>query len=288
MAETSLVPVADKIVTRGEVRLQTQAFGSPAEPPVLLIMGVMSSMLWWPEDFCRQLAGSCRHVIRYDHRDTGLSTQYPPGQPGYTFADLTTDALAILDGYGLASAHVVGMSMGGFIAQDIALRYPSHLRSLTLISTSPVGVEGLPPPTEAYQRHSAASEAIDWSDLGAVAAFMERDVAMLAGTRHPHDAAAARALIARDMARSPSFASAANHFILPGGDIGAALHASQIAAPVLAIHGTSDPLFPLGHGEAFTRLLPMARSLWIEGGGHEIHELDIPEVVQAVLEHTAA
>ena len=153
---------------------------------------------------------------------------------------------------------------------------------------SVVGVEGLPPPTEAYQRHSAASEAIDWSDLGAVAAFMERDVAMLAGTRHPHDAAAARALIARDMARSPSFASAANHFILPGGDIGAALHASRIAAPVLAIHGTSDPLFPLGHGEAITRLLPMARSLWIEGGGHEIHELDIPEVAQAVLEHTAA
>lgn len=180
------------------------------------------------------------------------------------------------------------MSMGGFIAQDIALRYPSRLRSLSLISTSPVGVEGLPPPTEAYQRHSAASEAIDWSDLGAVAAFMERDVAMLAGTRHPHDAAAARALIARDMARSPSFASAANHFILPGGDIGAALHASRIAAPVLAIHGTSDPLFPLGHGEAITRLLPMARSLWIEGGGHEIHELDIPEVAQAVLEHTAA
>lgn len=276
-----------KTVAIADVKLQTQAFGDSSNPPVVLIMGMMSSMLWWPKRFCEELAAQERYVIRYDQRDTGLSTHYPQGELGYSFNDLADDVIAILDSYGLETTHLVGMSMGGFLAQEIALRHPLRVQTLTLISTSPLGVEGLPSPTKAYLEHSAAAEGIDWSDLGAIADFMVRDTGMIASTRHPHDAKAASALIARDMHRSPSFASATNHFMLMSEDNDATLHASQIEVPVLAIHGTSDPLFPIEHGEAFTRVIPNARLQEIEGGGHEIHDRDIEEMVRAIADHTA-
>ncbi|MGZ2486502.1 pimeloyl-ACP methyl ester carboxylesterase [Rhizobium pisi] len=280
--------VTEKIVELQGAELRTQAFGNPTSPPVLLIMGVMSSMLWWPERFCEELAAQGRYVIRYDQRDTGLSTHYPPGKPDYSFSDLSNDAVAILDGYGIEAAHLVGMSMGGFVAQEAALRYPQRVRTLTLISSSPVGIDGLPSSTAAYKEHSAAAESIDWSDLEAIADFLRRDAAMLAGTGHPHDARSAKTLIARDMERAPSFVSATNHFMLLGEDGGAKLHASRIEAPVLAIHGTSDPLFPIEHGEAFTRDVANAKLHRITGGGHEIHDQDIDEMTRVIAGHTAS
>jgi pimeloyl-ACP methyl ester carboxylesterase len=92
--------------------LCAEPFGDP-DPPILLIAGIGSSMLAWDEDFCRSLARSGRSVVRYDHRDTGRSVTYPPGRPGYTGADLTADAVGVLDAFGLPSAHLVGVSAGG-------------------------------------------------------------------------------------------------------------------------------------------------------------------------------
>ncbi|MGJ4859149.1 alpha/beta fold hydrolase [Labrys sp. La1] len=277
--------VTEKVVEVKGADLQTQAFGVASSPPIVLIMGMMSSMLWWPDRLCEELAGRERYVIRYDQRDTGLSTHYPQGEPGYSPSDLADDTIAIFDSYGLETAHLVGMSMGGFVAQEAALRHRRRVRTLTLISTSPFAVEGLPSSTTAYQEHSAAAEGVDWSDLEAIADFLSRDAAMLAGTRHPHDAGAASALIARDMARAPSFASATNHFALVREDGPAGLQASDLDVPVLAIHGTADPLFPIAHGEAFTKVVPHARLHRIEGGGHEIHDHDIDEMVQAIAHH---
>ncbi|TGQ22510.1 alpha/beta hydrolase, partial [Mesorhizobium sp. M00.F.Ca.ET.216.01.1.1] len=94
----------------------SQTFGARADPAILLIMGAMASMLWWPEAFCRQLAERGRFVIRYDNRDTGLSTKYTPGEPPYTFEDMVDDAIRVLDDHLIGEAHVAGMSMGGMIA----------------------------------------------------------------------------------------------------------------------------------------------------------------------------
>ena len=94
-------------------------------------------MLWWDEGFCRLLAGHGRFVIRYDQRDTGRSTTYDPGQPGYTGSDLLMDALGVLDGYRLAAAHLAGVSAGGALVQLLALDVPRRVLSLVLISTSP-------------------------------------------------------------------------------------------------------------------------------------------------------
>ncbi|MGY3611377.1 alpha/beta fold hydrolase, partial [Bradyrhizobium sp. Lot11] len=134
----------------------------------------------------------------------------------------------------------------------------------------------------------AAAESIDWSDLEAIADFLRHESAILASTRHPHDTEAVSALIAHDMARASPFVSATNHFMLSGGDEGAKLHASRLDVPVLAIHGTSDPLFPIEHGEAFTRVVPNAELHRIAGGGHEIHDRDIDEMVRVIARHTVS
>src|ERR671931_630109 len=113
--------MTERTITVDGVELCTEPFGDPADPPVLLVMGLGASMLWWREGFCRMLADGGRFVIRYDHRDTGRSTTYPPGCPGYTGADLTADAAAVLDAYEIAAAHLVGLSAGGGAAPGVAV-----------------------------------------------------------------------------------------------------------------------------------------------------------------------
>ena len=129
--------MAERMIEIDGIRLCTEAFGDPSDPPVLLVMGMGASMLWWEEDFCRALAAGGRFVLRYDHRDTGRSETYEPGRPGYSGADLVADAARVLDGYGIAAAHVVGLSMGGALAQAFALDHPTRVLSLVLMSTSP-------------------------------------------------------------------------------------------------------------------------------------------------------
>ncbi|MFD0531631.1 alpha/beta fold hydrolase [Kitasatospora arboriphila] len=151
--------MVERTVGGDGVELCTESFGDPADPPVLLVMGIGASMLWWEEGFCRLLAGGRRFVIRYDHRDTGRSTTYPPGRPGYTGADLVADAARVLDGHGIPAAHVVGVSAGGALAQLLALDDPGRVLSLVLISTSSAvpGDRALPAPAEELMAFLAAA-----------------------------------------------------------------------------------------------------------------------------------
>jgi pimeloyl-ACP methyl ester carboxylesterase len=144
------------------VGLCTEPFGDPADPPILLVMGVGGSMLWWEDGFCRMLADGGRFVIRYDHRDTGRSVTYDVGSPGYTGADLVADAVGVLDAYGVPAAHVVGVSAGGAFTQMLALDFPGRVLSLVLISTSPAtpADRELPGPTNAFTRFVATATAI--------------------------------------------------------------------------------------------------------------------------------
>src|SRR5262249_39119758 len=130
------------------VDLCVQTFGNHAAPAILLIAGGASSMDWWHGELCERLTAGGRFVIRYDHRDTGQSVAYPPGEPGYDGRDLVEDAVGLLDALEVDRAHIVGMSMGGAIAQQLALAHPDRVASLTLISTSPAfsSDRELPPP----------------------------------------------------------------------------------------------------------------------------------------------
>lgn len=263
----------------------SETFGSPKDPPVLLIMGAMASMSWWPEAFCRQLARRGRFVIRYDNRDTGLSTKYPLGAPTYTFEDMVDDAMRVLDHHGVAKAHVAGMSMGGMLAQSVALKCAERINALTVISSSPLGVDtsALPGMTEAYREHSAQGGDVDWSNREQVVDFMVKDARAIASTRHPFDEQRTRAMIEADYDRSGGLASATNHFLLEGG--GPQRTVRDLTVPLLVIHGTADPLFPIEHGEALAKAVAGARLVAVEGGGHELHRDDWPQIVDAIVAH---
>ena len=165
-------------------------------------------MLWWEEGFCRMLAEGGRSVIRYDHRDTGRSVTYEPGRPGYTADDLIDDATRVLDAYGIAAAHLVGVSAGGAFAPLVALDFPDRVLSLVLISTSPAipGERELPPPTEEFGRFAAAAR-MDWSDAESVTSYVLDYSRLLAGGQRPFDEAAVRALVHRDVQRARDFAA---------------------------------------------------------------------------------
>jgi pimeloyl-ACP methyl ester carboxylesterase len=269
------------------VELCAEAFGDPADPPVLLVMGIGGSMLWWEEGFCRMLAGRGRFVIRYDHRDTGRSVTYPPGHPGYTGADLVADAAGVLDAYGIPAAHLVGVSAGGAFAQLLALDFPDRVRSLVLISTSPAtpGDRALPPPTEAFTQFVTTAE-VDWSDAESVVEYLVGYYRVLAGGRRPFDEEAARQLATREVERARNFSAAQNHDAIPddGRSHGPL---SSIAAPTLVIHGTADPMFPLEHGQALAREIPGARLLPLQGAGHGVDRADWETIVRAIAAHTA-
>ncbi|MER9233486.1 alpha/beta fold hydrolase [Mesorhizobium sp. M0622] len=266
----------------------SQTFGDPAHPAVLLIMGAMASMLWWPEAFCRKLAGEGRFVIRYDNRDTGRSTKYAPGEPPYTFDDMAGDAIRVLDDHGIRKAHVVGMSMGGMIAQLAALKYPSRVISLTVISSSPLGIDTshLPGTTEAYRMHSAEGAKVDWSDRRQAIDFIVKDARALAGTAHTFDEQRTRAFVEQDYDRSGGFLSATNHFMLKGGGQDWKGRLRDMKTPLLVVHGTDDPIFPVEHGAALADAVAGARLVRIEGGGHELHPDDWAAIVDAIVTHS--
>ena len=279
--------MSTKTIRANGLEIATQSFGDPEDPAVLLIMGAIASMLWWPEEFCRKLASAGRHVIRYDNRDTGLSTKYAPGEPPYNFGDMADDAIRVLDGYGIDKADIAGLSLGGMIGQIVALKYPERVLSFTAISTSPLGIDTshLPQTTQAYMEHAESGASVDWSDREQAVDFVFREARIIAGTAHPFDEAATRAFIESDYDRSGGYLSATNHFMLQGGD-GFKGRLPELKAPLLVIHGTADPLFPVEHGEVLAGAVPGARLVKLDGGGHELHRGDWLEIVAAILYHT--
>ena len=225
-------------------------------------------------------------MIRYDHRDTGRSVTYEPGHPGYNGADLVADAAGVIDAYRLPAAHIVGVSAGAAFAQILALDFTDQVLSLVLISTSPAtpGDRRLPPPTEEFRRFVATVE-VDWLDSESVIEYLVGYSRVLNGTQRHFDEAASREFARRDVERARNVAALQNHNLLADDDrSGEALF--SIKVPTLVIHGTADPMFPLGHGEAVTEEIPGATLLPLEGAGHGVDQADCETIVAAILEHT--
>jgi pimeloyl-ACP methyl ester carboxylesterase len=280
--------VAERMIEANGVELCTEPFGLPGDPPVLLVMGVGASMLWWDEGFCRLLAEGGRLVIRYDHRDTGRSVTYEPGRAKYTGTDLVVDAVGVLDAYGIAAAHVVGVSAGGAFAQLVALGFPDRVLTLVLVSTSPAtpGERSLPSATERFNDFLASAD-VDWSDRASVIDYLVAYERMLAGDVRAFDEAAWRELVGRDVERARDIAASENHSLIPEGDVPSE-PISSIAVPTLVLHGTADPMFPLTHGRALAEEIPGARLLTLEGAGHGVDRSDWEAIAHAILAHTGA
>jgi pimeloyl-ACP methyl ester carboxylesterase len=266
-----------------------QAYGDQSDPAILLVMGAGASMDWWEDEFCERLAAGSRYVVRYDHRDTGQSTSYPPGAPGYTGDDLVADPIALLDVLGVRAAHVVGLSMGGALAQLMALDHREHVASLTLIATSPAGPGEPDLPDMTAEDRAAFGDVAepDWSDRGAVIDYATQLARAGASRSRPFDEQGTRELWGRVLDRTTNIeASMKNHYAADGGGrwrerLGA------LDVPTLVVHGTEDPLFPRAHGVALAREIPGAELLTLEGSGHELARRDWDAVVPAILAHTS-
>jgi pimeloyl-ACP methyl ester carboxylesterase len=280
---------AERMARVNDVGLCVQAFGHAADPVILLIMGSAASMDWWEDDFCERLAAGRRFVIRYDHRDTGQSVSYQPGAPPYGLRDLAADAVGLLDAFGVARAHLVGMSMGGAIAQLVALDHPGRVASLTLIATSPAGPgdPGLPAtPQETRARFTAIAEPA-WSDRAEVTGYLVHLARVSASRSRPFDEAAAGELARRVFDRTASIASSmTNHDVMDGDDRWRE-RLGELRAPTLVVHGTDDPVLPYGHGLALANEIPGAHLLPLEQTGHELPRAVWDLVVPVILCHTS-
>jgi pimeloyl-ACP methyl ester carboxylesterase len=277
-----------ELVEVNGVELCVEGIGDRSDPAILLVMGASGSMDWWEDEFCERLAAGSRFVIRYDQRDTGRSVTYEPGAPGYTGDDLIADVLGVLDAFGLARAHLVGISAGGAIAQIVALDNPERIASLTLISTSPSGGDpDLPGMSGAAAARFADVPVPDWSDRAAAIDYGVHLARVSAARSRPFDEAAMRALLGRVYDRTRNMESSMkNHYTLEGGERWRE-RLAELRVPTLVMHGDEDPLFPPAHGVALANEIPGATLIELEGMGHELPERVWDVVIPAILEHTS-
>jgi pimeloyl-ACP methyl ester carboxylesterase len=283
---TSQTMMPEQLVPVGAVELCVQTVGDPDHPAVLLIHGACASMVWWEDELCERIAAGGRFVIRYDQRDTGRSTSFPVGDPGYAMSDLAADAVGILDALGVTRAHVVGRSMSGGTALFLAVDHPDRVASVTFMSTT-TGEDELPSPTTEFVENTP-DESPDLGDVEAVVEHVTAAVLAYHGTSPLADAEHVRSLARIDVARTRDLAaSMTNHFAMQfdgprNGGFG------DVACPALVVHGALDPAFPVEHGHALQAALPAGATLVVlEDTGHELPVARWDQFVEALLSHTA-
>jgi pimeloyl-ACP methyl ester carboxylesterase len=274
-------------IERDSIRLFVETVGHRADPAVLLIMGAMASGVWWPEEICEMLAQRSRFVIRYDHRDTGGSSSYEPGSINYSVEDLADDVVRVLDGLEVGSAHLVGLSLGGLLAQFVALKHPERVQTITLIASERLAeadpaMPGMSPSVPEYHSRAAA---LDWSDAAAVVDYQVGAWRLLSGSAHEFEPDLIRRMAVEDLRRTPNPLTAFNHAQLQD-PTGWTNRLREIRQPALIIHGTEDIVLPYAHANALHEELANSELLTLQGTGHELPRGDWATIVDAVVRHT--
>jgi pimeloyl-ACP methyl ester carboxylesterase len=269
------------------VRLFVETVGNRADPAVLLIMGAMASGVWWAEELCGMLARRSRFVIRYDHRHTGGSISYEPGSTSYGVEDLADDTIRVLDGLEVGTAHLVGMSLGGLLAQLVALKYPQRARTITLIASERLAEAdpSMPGISSAVLEYHARVAEIDWSDHEAVLDYQVGAWRLLSGSAHEFEPDLIRGMAVEDLQRTPNPLTAFNHAQLQD-PIGWTSRLEEIRHPALIIHGTEDIVLPYEHAQALHEELANSELVTLEGTGHELPRGDWATIVDAIIRHT--
>lgn len=283
--------------------LEYEDYGGPANPPLLLIMGLGAQLTLWPMELVEALVERGFRVIRFDNRDIGLSHKMEGAQAPsmvrhillrriglrprvpYTLADMAKDAVGLLDALGIGQAHIVGASMGGMIAQHIAFSAPERVLTLTSIMST-TGNPKLPPAQKAAidvltKRPHSLEEAV----------LVEHGVKIgrtIGSPAYPADEARLRANATRDLRRSfyPSGMPRQLAAIIDDGCRRERL--ARVTAPTLVIHGEADPLVPLPGGQDTAKHIPGARLKIIAGMGHDLPLALLDEIADAIADHVAA
>jgi pimeloyl-ACP methyl ester carboxylesterase len=281
------------------VELEYDTFGSPTDPALLLVMGFTAQLTAWRDDFCKMLADRGRFVIRFDNRDCGLSTKFDGQVPDvgavmvaalsdqpvppvpYTLSDMAADAVGLLDHLGIERAHIMGASMGGMIAQHIAIEHPHRARSLVSIMST----------TGEPEYGAAAPEALE-ALLSPPAADRESYIAespkyLVFQSKKYRDEARTKEQAALDFDRSfyPEGASRQLAAIYASGRRTAGLQALRV--PTLVIHGRDDTLITRSGGERTAELVDGSVLLLLADMGHDLPEQQWPLVVDVIIAHTA-
>lgn len=273
-------------------------FGQPVNPALLLVMGLGGQMTAWEPDFCDALANAGFHVIRFDNRDTGLSTKMesaPPPDIGkamtgdmssasYTLWDMADDAVGLLDHLQLERAHIVGASMGGMIVQAIAIRHPHRVVSMTSIMSTtgnPNVGQATPAAMTALMAPPATSrdEAIERG---------KQSARIVGSPGYPAGDEVVAARIARDFDRCfyPIGVARQMLAVMATGDRSEALN--TVTAPTLVIHGEDDPLVTLSGGQATAAAIPGARLVTFPGMGHDLPASLRAKFVEVIAGHAAS
>ncbi|MCC5941870.1 MAG: alpha/beta hydrolase [Balneolaceae bacterium] len=274
-----------KIINTNGVELYTESFGDENNSAIMLLAGATVSMLYWDEEFCQKLADNGFFVIRYDNRDTGKSTFYEPGSTPYDIVDLTDDAVAILDEYGIGKANFAGISLGGLISQIAALKYPDRVHSLTLISSGPWGDSdpSIPEMDSRILDFHSKSGSVDWSDEEAVVEYMLEGAALMSG-RKQFDERRGEKLIRAEFNRANNYISMFNHAALQGGEK-YFNRLNEIKQPALIIHGTDDLIWHFNHTGVLLEKIEDSQLIELEGTGHELHVEDWDVIIEGITVH---
>ena len=280
------------------ITIEYETFGNPADPALLLISGFSAQLTSWHENLCKLFAAQNFHVVRFDNRDCGLSTKLdgvvvnttavitaalmeePIPEVPYTLTHMAADAMGVLDGLGIAKAHVMGASMGGMIAQTVAIEHPHRVLSLTSVMSQPGEPEVGQPTPEAMESFFTAPPTSREEYLDTSASWL------VWHSKKYRDAQRTRAQAAVDFDRS---------FYPEGGPRQlAAIYASgrrseglaKLTMPTLVLHGLDDTLIAPDGGERTAQIIPGAKLVMLEDMGHDLPEALWPRYVSEFLELT--
>ena len=260
------------------MNLEYEVIGDPSAPPLLLIMGLAAQMIVWPDELCRMLADRGFCVVRFDNRDVGLSTK---PETGYTLDDMADDSAGLLDALGLGSAHVVGASMGGYIAQLLAIRHPARVRSLCIIMSSTGSrAVGLPQPDLLPMLLQPLA-----ADRQGYVAQRMHIARRIASPGFGFDEARSLDVIGRawDRCFFPLGGQRQLAAVMAAGDRTAAL--GDVRTPTLVLHGADDPLVHVSGGEALARAIAGARLRVFPGMAHDLPSDLWPTIVEAIADN---
>lgn len=248
-----------------DVVIEYESFGAPSAPTVLLINGLGSQMTRWPEAFCKLLTDRGLRVLRMDNRDTGKSS-WLPGKI-YRLEDMAKDCMAVLDAAGVKRAHIAGVSMGGMIAQMVAVGHPDRTLSLTSIMSNTGNPSAPPAPAIGVLTTPAPNPETDWE---AFVAHGVRNARTIGSPKYPWTEEYIRNRVESEYRRAynPTGVQRQMAAVMATGDRRDKLRALKV--PTVVLHGREDPLVPLPGGEETAATIPGAELRVIDGMGHDL------------------